>query len=113
MHLYWLLVLNCNLSLFFFFFFFLPLKVLNSHVLMMSLTGCENAQLVSALDSEDTGTLNFLNGLYTLPTEMVKAGFGNNGAFNVGDIGKKIPDVGTGAVLGSEECLKRCGIQVP
>jgi hypothetical protein len=74
------------------------------------MAGCESAQLVSALDSEDTGTLNFLNGLYNLPEEMIYAGFGNNGDVDVGSIGKEIPGVGTGSVLGSIECLKRCGL---
>ncbi|KAF2742713.1 RmlC-like cupin [Sporormia fimetaria CBS 119925] len=78
----------------------------------MQNNGCDNALLVSALDSEDTGTLNFLNGLYNLPPEMVTAGFGNNFDFDVRDIGRKIPKVGSGAVMGSAECAAKCGITI-
>lgn len=41
---------------------------------------------------------------------MIYAGFGKNDDVDVDAVGKKIPDVGTGSVLGSEECLKRCGL---
>lgn len=72
--------------------------------------GCENAQLISALDSEDTGTQNFVNGLYSLPKGMIKAAFGNNPNINIDEMGSKVPEVGTGSTYGDEECLKRCGM---
>jgi len=75
----------------------------------MQNNGCGNATLVSALNSEDTGTHNFANGLFNLPPAMVRAAFGGNPAFaNIADIASKIPAVGTGSVLGSAECLAAC-----
>jgi hypothetical protein len=75
-------------------------------------TGCENAQLVSALDSDDPGTLNigqvFANGF---PFELVNAAFGQNLASD--DVMSKITPVGTGSNWGPESCLKRCGIAKP
>jgi hypothetical protein len=65
--------------------------------------------LVSALDSEDTGTINYLNSLYQLPHDMIRAAFGD-ADLNTEQLGKDIPPVGTGSVLGSEECLKRCSM---
>lgn len=71
--------------------------------------GCDNAQLVSALNSEDAGTNNignvFTNGF---PYDLVNAAFGQNLAS--ASVSSKIPPVGTGASWGSSECLKRCGI---
>lgn len=76
----------------------------------ISNTGCDNAQLVSALNSEDSGTLNHINGLTQLPLDIVNAGFGNaNADFQIW--GKRVPPVGTGSVMGSAECMKRCGIK--
>jgi hypothetical protein len=85
-----------------------PLK----HITDNTIPGCEPAQLVSALNSEDAGTLNHLNGLYEFPADMIAAAFGNNPDVEVSKIGKKIPDVGTGSVMGSAECMRRCGIEI-
>ena len=41
------------------------------------LLGCGNATLVSALNSDDSGTDNILNGIYSLPLDIVMAAFGN------------------------------------
>jgi hypothetical protein len=41
---------------------------------------------------------------------MIRAGFGNE-TLDTAQLGKGIPDVGTGAVRGSPECMKRCGIE--
>lgn len=71
--------------------------------------GCDNAFLVSALNSEDAGTLNILNSLWTFPEDMIKAGFGN-ADMDVQGAGRGIPEVGTGSVLGSAECMARCNI---
>ncbi|KAF2640052.1 RmlC-like cupin [Massarina eburnea CBS 473.64] len=73
----------------------------------MQNNGCDNAYLVSALNSEDTGTLNILNGLWSMPQDMVRAAFGNAN-IDVSDLSHKIPDPGTGSVLGSAECIDRC-----
>jgi hypothetical protein len=71
---------------------------------------CEPAVLVSALSSDDSGTLNILPALWTVPQDIIQAGFGNAG-INTQDLGKDIPLVGTGAIIGSDECKKRCGIK--
>ncbi|KAK1454764.1 spherulin-1A, partial [Colletotrichum melonis] len=75
------------------------------------LAGCGYATLISALDSDDTGTLSILNGLFKLPNDMVQAAFGGiSGSKSSEGGGNRVPGVGTGAALGSEECLARCGM---
>ncbi|KXH67779.1 spherulin-1A [Colletotrichum salicis] len=77
----------------------------------MQNTGCGNATLISALDSDDTGTLNILNGLFKLPNYMVQTAFGgDSGSNGTEGSGSHVPDIGTGSALGSEECLARCGM---
>ncbi|KAF2012322.1 RmlC-like cupin [Aaosphaeria arxii CBS 175.79] len=76
--------------------------------------GCENAQLISALNSEDPGTLNHINALFLFPPDIVEAAFGAqrsaSDGFDVRTLGRDVPGVGTGAVMGSRECMRRCGI---
>lgn len=73
----------------------------------MENTGCEPAQLVSALNSEDSGTQNignvFSNGF---PSELVSAAMGSD----TSSMGGKVVPVGTGANWGRAECLAQCGI---
>ena len=80
--------------------------------LLFSIKGCDNAQLVSALDSDDAGTMNmgqvFTNGF---PFELVNAAFGQELASE--DVKSKIPPVGTGSNWGPESCLERCGVNKP
>ncbi|KAF2173536.1 hypothetical protein M409DRAFT_15816 [Zasmidium cellare ATCC 36951] len=69
---------------------------------------CEDAILISALSNADAGTTN-LNQVFNIgiPFDELKAAFGfdvNNSTSN------NIPDIGTGANWGTEECLARCGI---
>lgn len=72
---------------------------------------CTNATLISALNSADTGTQNLVNALFQMPSELVKAGFGGYGnKLDFDDVVKNVPAVGTGAILGSAECRKRCGL---
>ncbi|KAK3641938.1 hypothetical protein LTR56_011040 [Elasticomyces elasticus] len=77
---------------------------------MMVNNGCENAQLVSALNAEDAGTQNignvFTNGF---PFELVNAAFGQDLASS--DVASKMTPVGTGSNWGLSECLKTCGVQ--
>jgi hypothetical protein len=40
---------------------------------------------------------------------MIRAAFGD-ADLNTEDLGKRIPLVGTGSVLGSQECLERCSM---
>lgn len=77
----------------------------------MQNTGCTNATLVSALNSEDQGTLNLLNSLYMFPDDMIKAAYGGGDSFaamNMSGVAGEIPPVGTGSILGSAECLAAC-----
>ncbi|KAF6834603.1 spherulin-1A [Colletotrichum plurivorum] len=75
----------------------------------MSNTGCGNATLISALSSEDAGTHNVANGLFDLPPSVVAAAFGGNPlSAKFAQLRRDIPAVGTGASIGSAECLKRC-----
>lgn len=103
----------------------------------MQNTGCTNAQLVSALNSNDQGTHNVLNGkpspcllylpplyvslllgtlanndtgLFTLPTHIIAAAFGNNAAADLAKLKAGVPDVGTGSVVGDDDCRRRCGL---
>jgi quercetin dioxygenase-like cupin family protein len=77
-----------------------------------SSTECTNATLISALNSEDTGTQNFATALWELPDDMIQAAFGNYGAFNnISAIRAKIPAIGTGSVIGSAQCVARCKSQ--
>ncbi|KAF7913825.1 uncharacterized protein EAF01_000231 [Botrytis porri] len=67
--------------------------------------GCTKATLVSALNSEDAGTQNVLNGLAQLPPDIIAAAFGNPAAgFSL----PPIPEVGTGSIIGSAACLAAC-----
>ncbi|KAH8912453.1 RmlC-like cupin [Coniochaeta sp. PMI_546] len=70
--------------------------------------GCGNSTLISALNSDDTGTTNLLNSLFSLPDYMVAAAFGTKG--NSTSFGANVPAVGTGAALGSAQCRAKCGL---
>ncbi|KAA6413044.1 MAG: spherulin-1A [Lasallia pustulata] len=72
-------------------------------------TGCTNAQLVSALSSEDPGTHNIANGLFGLPLDLVNVALG--GTDNVNETAQSIPGVGTGSISGTAACLARCKAQ--
>lgn len=73
---------------------------------MPSFAGCENAQLVSALASEDPGTHNVVNGLFGLPFDLVKVALGKS--VDVNKTAAAIPGVGTGSITGTAECLAAC-----
>jgi hypothetical protein len=69
--------------------------------------GCTNAQLVSALSNTDQGTSNIVNGLSMFPADILEGAFG--GPNQVPSF-RKMPDVGYGAVAGSQACRQFCGI---
>jgi len=77
---------------------------------MMVNNGCENAQLVSALNSDDPGTQNvgnvFTNGF---PADLVNAAFGQD--FASAETALKMVPVGTGSNWGLPSCLARCDIK--
>lgn len=77
---------------------------------VMQNNDCEPALLVSSLNSDDSGTLNILPSLWSFPQDIIQAGFGSS-AINIVDLGSNIPAPGTGAIIGSIECKKRCGIE--
>ncbi|KAK5003420.1 hypothetical protein LTR16_006868, partial [Cryomyces antarcticus] len=62
---------------------------------------CENAQLVSALNSEDAGTHNIGNALFGLPSELVNAAMGYNN-IDTNSTSGAIPSVGTGSTYGTK-----------
>jgi len=71
--------------------------------------GCENAQLVSALSSDDAGTQNLANALFSLPSDIVGTVLGTSVNVNVTE--QAIPAVGTGSNAGPEACLAKCHAQ--
>lgn len=72
----------------------------------------ERDSYISALDSEDPGTLNIVNGLLDLPREIVAAAFGGNEALleMYDELVEGISRLGMGADVGSAECPRRCNI---
>lgn len=74
------------------------------------ITGCGNAQLVSALNSEDAGTVNigqvFTNGF---PFELVNTAFGQDLASD--EVKARMTPIGTGSNRGGRARLRKCGIE--
>jgi oxalate decarboxylase/phosphoglucose isomerase-like protein (cupin superfamily) len=68
--------------------------------------GCENAQLVSALNSDDSGTTNLANAFFSLPGNITNTIIG--GGLNAQAIDGRIPSVGTGSNFGPEACIAAC-----
>ncbi|PCH41047.1 RmlC-like cupin, partial [Wolfiporia cocos MD-104 SS10] len=68
---------------------------------------CEPVQFVSALNSDDPGTLLAAQGLFGLPPAIVAASLGEIGVEEVAGLAHLIPD---DVAFGSQECLTRCGI---
>ncbi|KAF2227992.1 RmlC-like cupin domain-containing protein, partial [Elsinoe ampelina] len=73
-------------------------------------TGCENAQLVSALSNEDAGTMNLANALFQFgdeDEELVNAALGYQDVVNGASKGR-VPPSGSGANYGPKSCLAKC-----
>lgn len=68
--------------------------------------GCENAQLVSALSSDDAGTHNLANAFFSLPANFTQTILGSS--VNVQTVGSQIPAVGTGSNYGPDACRAAC-----
>ncbi|KPI44539.1 Spherulin-1A [Cyphellophora attinorum] len=68
--------------------------------------GCENAQLISALNSDDTGTMNLANAFFSLPANFTQTILGPDA--NLQALGGNVPAVGTGAAAGPEACIAAC-----
>ncbi|KAI9786163.1 MAG: hypothetical protein M1839_007573 [Geoglossum umbratile] len=73
-------------------------------------TGCTNAQLVSALSSEDAGTHNIANSLFVFPFNITAIALGFPEC-DLAKLAEGIPLVGTGSFAGSKECLAHCRIK--
>ncbi|KAH0835240.1 hypothetical protein AYO21_09456 [Fonsecaea monophora] len=68
--------------------------------------GCENAQLVSALNSDDSGTTNLANTFFSFPQNITGTIIG--GGLNPQDIYGRVPAVGTGSNAGPQACIAAC-----
>jgi hypothetical protein len=68
--------------------------------------GCETAQLISALNDDDAGTLNVANAFFAFPQNI--SGTIMGGVVDVQDIFEKVPDYGTGANSGPSQCIAAC-----
>ncbi|KAF3172091.1 hypothetical protein TWF106_000524 [Orbilia oligospora] len=66
--------------------------------------GCTEATLVSALSSEDPGTLTFANSLFELPIDLVSNAFGGD----VSNFRSRVPNLASNAIAGTRDCLARC-----
>ncbi|KAJ6262680.1 hypothetical protein Dda_3492 [Drechslerella dactyloides] len=66
--------------------------------------GCSEATLISALSSEDPGTLTFANSVFALPIDLVSNAFGAD----LSSVRDKIPALANNAIAGTRECLARC-----
>ena len=71
--------------------------------------GCENAQLISALNSDDTGTTNLANAFFSLPANITDTIIG--GGLSAQSILPRVPAVGTGSTWGPAECRAKCAAQ--
>lgn len=71
--------------------------------------GCDDAQLVSALSSSDTGTTNLANNLFSFPDDILSVLFGVDSSV-LDAMRAVIPPVGTGSNYGNDTCLATCGV---
>ncbi|OAP58912.1 hypothetical protein AYL99_06209 [Fonsecaea erecta] len=71
--------------------------------------GCENAQLVSALNSDDSGTTNLANAFFSFPQNISGTVIG--GGLSAPDIDTRVPPVGTGSIAGPQACIAACAKQ--
>ena len=75
--------------------------------------GCGNNQLYSFLDSDDPGTLNLAQAMWSVGPDimlqvMPMIQIDADGDWN--KTGERIPDIGMGSQEGYESCRKRCGL---
>ncbi|ETI29521.1 hypothetical protein G647_01974 [Cladophialophora carrionii CBS 160.54] len=71
--------------------------------------GCENAQLISSLNSDDSGTTNLANTFFSLPANITNTVIG--GGLSAQDIYGRVPAVGTGSSFGPNQCRAACAKQ--
>ncbi|KAJ7153964.1 RmlC-like cupin [Mycena crocata] len=73
-------------------------------------TGCEPAMFVAGFNGEDPGVLQVAQRFFGLPIDIVDATLGGIGVQKVEGLAHLIPD---NSVVGTDECLKRCGLTRP
>ncbi|KAJ7149204.1 RmlC-like cupin [Mycena crocata] len=75
-------------------------------------TGCSPAMFVAGFNSEDPGVLQLAQRFFGLPSDIVGATLGEIGVKEVEGLAHlvQIPD---NIAVGTEECLKRCGLARP
>jgi Cupin len=66
--------------------------------------GCEPIIFVAAFSDEDPGTTSLANQFFSLPPDIIQAALGGV------DLQKIIPGIPKNVAFGTEDCLKRCGI---
>ncbi|KAJ6514934.1 RmlC-like cupin domain-containing protein [Mycena vitilis] len=72
--------------------------------------GCEPAMFVAAFNGEDPGVLSIAQRFLGLPFDIVDVTMGEIGVQQVEGLADKIPD---NIAVGTDECLKRCGLARP
>ncbi|KAJ7485685.1 RmlC-like cupin [Mycena latifolia] len=72
--------------------------------------GCDPAMFVAAFNSEDPGVLQVAQRFFGLPPDIVSITLGDIGVQEVQGLEAKIPD---NVAIGTDECLKRCGLKRP
>ncbi|KAJ7140303.1 RmlC-like cupin domain-containing protein [Mycena crocata] len=72
--------------------------------------GCEPAMFVAAFNGEDPGVSSLAQRFFGLPADVVDATMGGLGVQQVKGLEAKIPD---NIAVGTDECLKRCGLVRP
>ncbi|EPS41620.1 hypothetical protein H072_4496 [Dactylellina haptotyla CBS 200.50] len=65
---------------------------------------CTESTLISALSSEDPGTLTFANSLFELPKDLISSAFGADMSL----LKNRIPALASNAIAGTRDCLARC-----
>ncbi|KAJ3476808.1 hypothetical protein NLI96_g10902 [Meripilus lineatus] len=70
-------------------------------------TECEDVLFVAAFNDEDPGVDQIAQRFFGLPPKFVAAALGDIGIEQIAGLESKIPN---NVALGTEECLKRCGL---
>ncbi|KAJ7180840.1 RmlC-like cupin [Mycena filopes] len=73
-------------------------------------TGCEPAMFVAGFNGEDPGVSSLAQRFFGLPIDIIDATMGGLGVQVVEGLADKIPD---NIAVGTDECLKRCGLVRP
>ncbi|KAJ7809037.1 RmlC-like cupin domain-containing protein [Mycena olivaceomarginata] len=72
--------------------------------------GCDTAMFVAGFNGEDPGVLSLAQRFFGLPSDIIDPTLGSIGVQQVQGLEAKIPD---NVAVGTDECLKRCGLLRP